>query len=85
MTQPITLYALSTCAHCRKVGELLTELVGSDEFKHVYVDRLSGDERNTIMRELRSWNPQMSFPTTIIGKTVITGDKEETIRKALKD
>jgi glutaredoxin len=83
MPPKITLYALSTCAHCRKTGQLLLDLVGEDGFTHIYVDRLSGDERNETMRELRRVNPTMSFPTVVIGEEVVTGFKEERITELI--
>ncbi len=84
MASTIKLYALSTCPHCSQAGELLEALVGPDGFEHIYVDRLFGDKRNDTMRELRTINPEMSFPTLIIDGEVITGFKEKRIRKLLK-
>jgi len=85
MNRKITLYALSTCTHCHNVGTLLEELLGPKGFTHIYVDRLSGDERNITMRALRTKNPEMSFPTTVIGDRVITGEKLDVIRKLVEE
>lgn len=81
--QSVTIYALSTCHHCGKAKELLESLIGADGFTCHYVDRLSGDARNDIMRELRRANPSLSFPTVVIGDTVIIGNKDEEIKAAL--
>ncbi|GAB7079255.1 glutaredoxin family protein [Megalodesulfovibrio paquesii] len=82
MHPPVTIYALSTCVHCTKARELLDTLLGGDYACH-YIDRLSGEDRNDRMRELRLINPTLSFPTIRIGDAVILGHKEEEIRKAL--
>ncbi len=83
MPKSITAYGLSTCAHCAKARDLLESLVGEDGFTMVYVDRLTGDERNDRMRELRRYNPQLSFPTIVIDEEVVMGNKEEKIRELL--
>jgi glutaredoxin-like protein NrdH len=75
------LFALSTCVHCSKVKELLTSL--DVDFDTLYVDRMSGDERNQRMRELKDYNPQLSFPTLVVGDEVVVGNKEQKIRQIL--
>jgi glutaredoxin len=78
----IMLYALSTCGWCRKTKHLLEDLnVGYD---FVYVDQLEGSDKDDTMKEVRKWNPRSSFPTLVINnKIVITGFKDDEIRKAL--
>lgn len=83
MPNPIKLYSLSTCIHCHNASELLTEHAGEDGFEHIFVDRLYGEKRNDVMRELRRMNPNMSFPTMVIGDEVVLGFKEEKIRELL--
>ncbi|MFW5734757.1 MAG: glutaredoxin domain-containing protein [Oceanidesulfovibrio sp.] len=80
MTKP-KLFALSTCTHCAKVKELLISL--NVDFDTLYVDRLAGDERNHRMRELRGYNPEISFPTLVVGDAVVIGAKEKRIREIL--
>lgn len=81
MAPSIKVYALSTCIHCKKAKDFLT---GQDlEYDCVYVDRLSGDERNDTMREVRKLNPKMSFPIILIGDAVIVGFQKDDILKAL--
>lgn len=82
MHPPVIIYALSTCVHCAKAKELLDELIDGNYTCH-YVDRLTGDDRNDRMRELRLINPTLSFPTIRIGDTVILGNKDDEIRVAL--
>ena len=79
----VVLFALSTCGWCKKTRMLLEEL-GID-FKYIYVDLLTGDERSEVINEVQKWNPQLSFPTVVINnEDVITGFKEEEIREKLQ-
>jgi glutaredoxin len=79
--KPIKLYSLSTCSHCKSTKKLLNECTVLYEF--VDVDLLEGDERQAILEDVKKFNPKCSFPTIIIGDTVIVGFKEEEIREAL--
>jgi glutaredoxin len=47
------------------------------------VDKLEGDERKAIIEDVKKFNPRCSFPTIIIGDTVIVGYKEKEIKEAL--
>jgi glutaredoxin-like protein NrdH len=47
------------------------------------VDLLQGEERQQAIAEVRKLNQRLSFPTIVIGETVIVGNKEDEIRKAL--
>jgi glutaredoxin len=47
------------------------------------VDQLEGAEREAAITEVRKLNPQVSFPTIVIGNEVIVGFKEGRIREAL--
>jgi glutaredoxin-like protein NrdH len=63
----VTLYALSTCIHC----------------KNCDVDQLEGEEKNIILEKIKEINPSCSFPTLIIGDRVIVGFREDKIRECL--
>ena len=78
----VMLYALSTCGWCARTKELLTDLgVG---LSYIYVDLLSGEERDRVVREVERWNPRLSFPTVVIGEEkVIVGFREDEIREAV--
>jgi glutaredoxin len=52
-------------------------------FRTLYIDLMVGSERNDAMRQLKRVNPSVSFPTLVIGETVIVGNKQEEIKKAL--
>ena len=82
MPQPhVKMYALSTCHHCKAAKKFLTGCGVAFEFTDV--DLLTGAERAAILDEVRRLNPECSFPTIVIGDTVVVGNDEEKIRKAL--
>jgi len=81
MEDNVKVYSLSTCSHCRATKRFLGECGVQYEFTDV--DLLDGEERKAILEDIKKLNPRCSFPTIIIGETVIVGYKEEEIRKAL--
>ena len=78
---PVKLFTLSTCSHCKSTKKLLAEC--TVQYDVVDVDLLEGDERKAILADVKRFNPKCSFPTIIIGNTVIVGHKEDKIREAL--
>ncbi|MCF8028585.1 MAG: glutaredoxin family protein [Desulfobacteraceae bacterium] len=79
--QDITVYALSTCGHCKKAKELLNECNVS--YDSVEVDLLDSEERQAVLEDVKALNPRCSFPTIRIGEKVIVGYKEDEIKEAL--
>ncbi len=78
----VVLYALSTCAWCKKTKNLLKEL--GTEYYYLDVDLLTGEEREKTVDELKKWNPRCSFPTLVINDdTCIVGYDEHRIREVL--
>ncbi len=77
----VKLYALSTCIHCRNTKELLDGCGVS--YNCVDVDQLQGEERTTIIEEIKKSNPGCAFPMLIIGNKIIIGFKKEEIMEAL--
>ena len=78
----VMLYALSTCGWCGKTKELLNEL--GVEYDYTDVDKLEGEERDTVIKEIEKYNPTCNFPTLVIdSKKCIVGFKEDDIREAL--
>ncbi|MFH1153794.1 MAG: glutaredoxin family protein [Pseudomonadota bacterium] len=75
------LYSLSTCSHCKSVKRFLSECKVQYDF--VDVDTLVGDERKAIIDDIKKLNPRCSFPTILIGDTVIVGFQEDKIKEAL--
>ena len=76
-----TLYALSTCSHCKSTRRLLSKC--NVEFNYIEVDDLEGDERKAILADIKELNPRCSFPTIKINDIVIVGYKENKIKEAL--
>ena len=81
MAEDIKVFSLSTCSHCRAVKKLLGKCGVKYEFTDV--DQLDGEERKAILEDVRKFNPRCSFPTIVIGETVIVGYKEDEVRSAL--
>lgn len=78
----IMLYALSTCGWCRKTRDLLESL--GVEYDYVYVDLLSGEDRERTIKTMEDWNPDRSFPTMVLNNNkCIVGFKEDAIREEL--
>jgi glutaredoxin len=79
----VMLYALSTCGWCRKTRRLLDEL--GVAYDYVYVDLLTGKEREDAINTVRKWNPAGSFPTLVLKDSLcIVGFDEKSIRRELK-
>jgi len=81
MEKSVKLYTLSTCSHCKATKKLLNDCEVKYEFTDV--DLLEGEERAAILEDVRRLNPRCSFPTIIIGDTVIVGYQEDKIKEAL--
>jgi len=78
----VMLYALSTCAWCRKTKELLRKL--GVEFRYIDIDLLEGEEKEKVKNELRKHNPLCTAPTIVVNdRECIIGYDEEKIRKVL--
>ena len=78
---PVKIYSLSTCSHCKSTKKMLSDCTIQYDF--VDVDTLVGEERAAILEDIKKINPKCSFPTVIIGDTVIVGFKEKEIKEAL--
>lgn len=78
----ILLYALSTCAWCKRVKGLLKD--SHVEFEYVDVDHCSSEERKRVRTDILSRGGRLSYPTLIIDdKVLITGFHEDRIREVL--
>jgi glutaredoxin-like protein NrdH len=78
---PVKIYSLSTCSHCKSTKKMLADC--TVQYDYVDVDTLVGEERAAILEDIKKINPKCSFPTVIIGDTVIVGFKEKEIKEAL--
>ena len=80
MQRPIKIYSLSNCVHCNATKKLLNEHAIKYEF--IDVDLVFGDERTAVLEDVKKFNPELTFPTILIGDEVIIGFKEAEIRRA---
>jgi glutaredoxin-like protein NrdH len=78
---PVKVYSLSTCSHCKSTKKMLSDC--TIQYDYVDVDTTQGEERAAILEDVKKINPKCSFPTIIIGNTVIVGFKEKEIKEAL--
>jgi glutaredoxin-like protein NrdH len=78
----ITLYALSTCIHCKKTKEFLDDC--GVKYDCVFVDKLEGDERKQTIETIKKVNPKLSFPTLVVHEEAIVGFKQDQIKEALE-
>ncbi len=81
MSESVKVYSLSSCSHCKAAKKFLGECTIKYEF--IDVDTLQGEERASILQDIKKFNPRCSFPTIIIGEKVIVGYKEKEIKEAL--
>ena len=78
----VVLYALSTCAWCRRAKAFLDE--NDVEYEVTYVDLLEGEEKEQVLQEVSKWNPRRSFPTVVIDDAKsVAGFKPELLKEAL--
>lgn len=77
----VRMYTLSTCGHCREAKKFLGEHAVAHEFTDV--DLLDGDAKKAAIEEIRKRNPRCSFPTILVGDTVIVGFNEKQLREVL--
>lgn len=76
----VKLYALSTCPVCKKVRQFLDE--HRVKYDYVEVDTLETAEQWVTSKEARRYNPEGSYPTTVV-EEVIRGFDEEGLKEAL--
>jgi glutaredoxin-like protein NrdH len=77
----VTIYALSTCIHCKHCKEYLDER--GQPYECIYVDRLTGDERKQTIETIKKVNPNLSFPTVMVGDDVVVGFDKTELEKIL--
>lgn len=81
MAAKVKMYTLSTCSHCKATKKFLRD--NGINFDYVDVDLLQGDDKQKALEEVMQYNPGRSFPTIIIGDTIIIGFRENDIREVL--
>lgn len=76
------LLALSTCPRCIRMKRFLKE--HNVETKIIDVDLLSLSEKKEIYRFLQPVNPQLSFPTLVVGDVAVVGEDYEGVKEVLE-
>jgi len=78
----VFVYALSTCAWCKKTKKFLEEK--GIEYEYVDVDRCDDEDLARVRADIESKGLPMSFPLVMIDdKAFITGFHEDKISEAL--
>jgi len=67
----IKVFALSTCPYCRQARSFLSE--NNVDFDVVEVDKLTGQERNDTIDEVKRLSGGVSFPVIVSGDEVVVG------------
>jgi glutaredoxin len=82
-THRVLLYALSTCAWCKKTKKFLKE--NDIEYEYVDVDLTNDEDHEKIREDLIKRGNEPSYPTIIVdNKTVITGFRVDLLKEALE-
>ena len=77
------MYALSTCAWCKRTKQFLKS--NSVEFEFVDIDLCDEDDKEKIRQDITNHGGSLSYPTIIVDdKRVITGYDEAQIKEALE-
>ena len=76
----VRLYALSTCPECKRVKQFIDKR--NIKYELIEVDLLDSGEQWVTSKELKRYNPEVTYPTLVIEET-IKGLDEEAIRNAL--
>ncbi len=78
----IRFFGLTTCVACKKVKEYLDQ--SGVEYDCVFVDKLTGAEREEAVRELTAHNPRATFPTVVAKGVVVVGLDLEKLQKTMQ-
>ncbi|UCE29483.1 MAG: glutaredoxin family protein [Candidatus Bathyarchaeota archaeon] len=79
----VLVYALSTCAWCKRAKVFLRD--NDIEFEYVDVDLCDEKEREEIRNDILTRGGRLSYPTIIVDdETVITGFHEDRMREVLE-
>lgn len=76
----IRLYALSTCPECKRLKKFLDE--NNIQYQLIEVDLLDSGEQWVTSKEVKKYNPAVTYPTLVI-EEVMLGLDEKAIKEAL--
>jgi glutaredoxin-like protein NrdH len=79
----VLIYALSTCAWCKKTKQLMND--NNIEYEYIDIDLCNSKEQEEIKKDITKRGGSIGFPCIIIdNKKLITGFREDKIREALE-
>ncbi len=79
----VLMYALSTCAWCKKTKKLLKDL--NVEYEYIDVDLCNDVDREEIRQDIMKRGGRPSYPIVIVDdKQMIIGFLEDKIKEALE-
>jgi len=79
----VLVYAISTCAWCRRAKKFLKD--NNIEFRYVDVDLCPKEDQEKIRDDILNRGGRLSYPTIIVDdKLLITGFREDKIREVLE-
>lgn len=76
----VRLYSLSTCPTCKQVKKFLDQ--HNIKYELTEVDLLDSGEQWLISKEVKRYNPAVTYPTLVV-EEIILGLDEEAIKEAL--
>lgn len=77
----VKIFALSTCPHCRKTKQFLSEK--GVKYDAIDVDLLDDAEQERVLEEVEKLTGRHSFPVVVVGSETVVGHNEEKLRKVL--
>ncbi len=78
----ITMYGLSTCPHCKNTLKFLEN--AEVDFEVIWIDELSGEERQNILNFIKDITGNYSVPLCLKGEKWVLGYNEEKLRELIK-
>jgi len=79
----VLMYAISTCAWCKRAKKFLKD--NDIEYEYVDVDLCSREDREKIREDILNRGGRLSYPTIVIdNRILLTGFQEDKIREALE-
>jgi len=79
----VLLYALSTCAWCKRTKQFLKN--NNIEYEYIDIDLCSEEDKERIRQDIIRHGGSLSYPTIIVDdKRLVTGYDEAGIREALE-
>ncbi len=79
----VLLYALSTCAWCKKTKKFLNE--NDVEYEYVDVDLANDEDHEKIRQDIINRGSEPTYPTIIVdNKKVINGFRMDLLKEALE-